>query len=206
VGADIAQWLDNRFVEVVVAPAYSKEALQVFSKKKNLRLIALAPYNGMYKPPVVRSISGGWLVQQEDVGIDSEFKPVTAVPFPMEKNNLSRFGVMACKHLKSNAIGLFKTSDKGLSMIGAGMGNPNRLISMQQAISKARENGHLDLSDAVLVSDAFFPFPDNIEIASKAKIRYIVQPGGSVKDKDVITACEEADISMAFTGRRHFRH
>jgi len=206
VTGEIATWLHERFVEVIVAPAYSPEALAAFSKKKNLRLIQLPTYDGQYKPPIVRSISGGWLVQQEDTGIDAEFKPVTGITFPSEKTNLAKFGVMASKHLKSNAIGIFTATDKGLSMIGAGMGNPNRLISMQQAFEKTQENGHKDLSEAVLVSDAFFPFPDNIEIAAKAKIRYIIQPGGSVKDNDVIKACNDADISMAFTGRRHFRH
>ena len=206
VGGNIATWLQDRFVEVIVAPAYSAEALAAFAKKKNLRLIQLPTYDGTYKPPVVRSISGGWLVQQEDTGIDTEFKSVTGTAFPSEKTNLAKFGVMASKHLKSNAIGIFTATDKGLSMIGAGMGNPNRLISMQQAFEKTQENGHKDLSEAVLVSDAFFPFPDNIEVASKANIRYIVQPGGSVKDNDVIQACNDAGISMTFTGRRHFRH
>ena len=206
VGADVASWLDKRFVEVIIAPAFSKDALGIFAAKKSLRLIAMAPYDGVCKTPVVRSISGGWLVQQEDTGVDAEFRPVTGVAFPARKNDLARFGVMACKYLKSNAIGIFHEQKEGFSMIGAGMGNPNRLISMQQALNKARENGHPDLSEAVLVSDAFFPFPDNIGIAAKGSIRYIIQPGGSVKDKDVINACEEADISMAFTGRRHFRH
>jgi phosphoribosylaminoimidazolecarboxamide formyltransferase/IMP cyclohydrolase len=206
VSGEISTWLENRFVEVIVAPAYSVEALAVFAKKKNLRLIQLQNYDGQYKPPIVRSVSGGWLVQQEDVGIDTELRPVTGAIFPAAKTNLAKFGVMACKHLKSNAIGIFTASQNGMSMIGAGMGNPNRLISMQQAFEKTQENGHKDLSEAVLVSDAFFPFPDNIGIAAKAKIRYIIQPGGSVKDKDVIQACEEAKISMAFTGRRHFRH
>jgi phosphoribosylaminoimidazolecarboxamide formyltransferase/IMP cyclohydrolase len=206
VSGDIATWLQERFVEVIVAPAYSPEALAAFAKKKNLRLIQLPSYDGTYKPSIVRSISGGWLVQQEDTGIDSEFQSATGIAFPTEKINLAKFGIMASKHLKSNAIGIFTATDKGLSMIGAGMGNPNRLISMQQAFEKTQENGHKDLSNAVLVSDAFFPFPDNIEIAAKANIRYIIQPGGSVKDKDVIQACNDAHISMAFTGRRHFRH
>ena len=91
-------------------------------------------------------------------------------------------------------------------MIGAGMGNPNRLVSMKQAVEKAHENGHKELAEAVLVSDAFFPFPDNIGVAAAAGIRYIVQPGGSVKDKEVIAACNDSDIAMTFTGRRHFRH
>lgn len=206
VGDDVATWLNDKFVEVILAPSFSAKALEVFAAKKNLRLIALPSYDGTYKPPVVRSISGGFLVQQEDTGVDAEFKPVTGNAFPSVKNDVARFGVMACKHLKSNAIGLFATAENGISMLGAGMGNPNRLVSIKQAVEKAHENGHKDLSQAVLVSDAFFPFPDNIELAKAAGIKHIIQPGGSVKDKDVITACNDADISMVFTGRRHFRH
>jgi phosphoribosylaminoimidazolecarboxamide formyltransferase / IMP cyclohydrolase len=206
VDADVAVWLQDRFVEVIVAPAYSDAALALFAKKPNLRLLALPAFDGSYKQPMVRSISGGYVVQQEDNGADADFKPATANPFPPAKAALARFGVMACKHLKSNAIGLFSETAEGMSMIGAGMGNPNRLVSMKQAVEKARDNGHASLKDCVLVSDAFFPFADNIGIAAAAGIRYIVQPGGSVKDKDVIQACEEQDIAMAFTGRRHFRH
>jgi phosphoribosylaminoimidazolecarboxamide formyltransferase/IMP cyclohydrolase len=206
VDADVAAWLADRFVEVIVAPAYSDAALAIFAKKSNLRLLALPVFDGSYKQPMVRSISGGYVVQQEDNGADADFKPATANPFPPAKSALARFGVMTCKHLKSNAIGLFAETETGLSMIGAGMGNPNRLVSMKQAVEKAQENGHESLKDCVLVSDAFFPFADNIGIAAAAGIRYIVQPGGSVKDKDVIQACEEQDIAMAFTGRRHFRH
>lgn len=206
VDADIAAWLQDRFVEVIVAPAYSDAALALFAKKPNLRLLALPVFDGSYKQPMVRSISGGYVVQQEDNGADADFKPATANPFPSAKAALARFGVMACKHLKSNAIGLFSETAEGMSMIGAGMGNPNRLVSMKQAVEKAQENGHASLKDCVLVSDAFFPFADNIGIAAAAGIRYIVQPGGSLKDKDVIQACEEQDIAMAFTGRRHFRH
>ncbi|MFH1157722.1 MAG: bifunctional phosphoribosylaminoimidazolecarboxamide formyltransferase/IMP cyclohydrolase [Pseudomonadota bacterium] len=206
VGKEVAAWLDNYFVEVIIAPGFSPEALEIFAAKKNLRLLRVNPFDGTYKPPVVRSISGGWLLQQEDTGIDAEFKPATSMGIPPEKNALAKFGVMACKYLKSNAIGIFEATAKGFSMIGAGMGNPNRVVSMRQAVEKARENGHKNLSESVLVSDAFFPFPDNIGIADEAKIRYIVQPGGSIKDKDVIHACDEAGIAMTFTGRRHFRH
>jgi phosphoribosylaminoimidazolecarboxamide formyltransferase / IMP cyclohydrolase len=206
VGEDVAKWLSTKFVEVVVAPSYTEEAKKVFAAKPNLRILELPPYTGQEKALMVRSISGGWVVQQEDEGVDAEFKPATGRPFPLEKADLARFGVMACKHLKSNAIGIFRATDKGYSMVGAGMGNPNRLVSMKQAVDKAHENGVKDLSDAVLVSDAFFPFPDNIGIAAAAGIRYIVQPGGSVKDKEVIAACNDSDIAMTFTGRRHFRH
>lgn len=201
-----AAWLKNRFVEVIIAPSYTDAALKLFADKPNLRLLQAPLYDGKRAETVVRSISGGYLVQQEDTGVDADFKPVTGVSFPAEKTDLARFGVMACKHLKSNAIGIVVENGNGLSMVGAGMGNPNRLVSMKQAVDKARENGYTDLKEAVLVSDAFFPFPDNIAVAAGAGLRYIIQPGGSVKDKDVIKACEEQDIAMAFTGRRHFRH
>ncbi len=206
VGEDIALWLKDKFVEVIIAPSFSEDAKKQFAAKKNLRLLTVPPYDGSYKPPVVRSISGGWLVQQEDTGADHDLKPATSAGFPAAKSDLARFGIMACKHLKSNAIGLFRQDAKGLSMVGAGMGNPNRLVSMKQAVEKAHENGHKDLSDVVLVSDAFFPFSDNIDIARAAGIRFIVQPGGSVNDNQVIGACEDGRIAMVFTGRRHFRH
>ena len=206
VGEDIALWLKDKFVEVILAPRFSGEARRLFAAKKNLRLLELPAYDGTYEPPVVRSISGGWLLQQEDTGADAELRLVTHAGFPAEKTDAARFGIMACKHLKSNAIGLFRQDGHGVFMVGAGMGNPNRLVSMKQAVDKARENGHDDLSDVVLVSDAFFPFADNIGIAKEAGIAFIVQPGGSVNDNQVISACEEGRIAMVFTGRRHFRH
>ena len=86
------------------------------------------------------------------------------------------------------------------------MGNPNRLISTQQAVEKSKENGHENLEEALLVSDAFFPFRDNIDAAHKAGLKQVVQPGGSIRDNEVIEACDEYGIAMAFTGRRHFRH
>jgi phosphoribosylaminoimidazolecarboxamide formyltransferase/IMP cyclohydrolase len=108
--------------------------------------------------------------------------------------------------LKSNAIGLVYQSEKGMSLAGGGMGNPNRLISLKEAIEKAQENGHKDLSSMVLISDAFFPFRDNIDLAAKHGIQYIVQPGGSLRDNEVIKACDELNISMLMTGKRHFKH
>ncbi len=205
VGEEIAAWLKDKFVEVILAPSFSAAALEAFAKKKNLRLLNLPSFTGAYDAPMVKSISGGFVVQQEDTGADAAFDAVTSAKFPAN-DSLARFGVMACKHLKSNAIGLFAAHDDGYSMIGAGMGNPNRLVSIKQAVEKAHENGYSDLSAAVLVSDAFFPFPDNIDIAKASGIRAIVQPGGSVKDQDVIDAANDAGIAMVFTGRRHFRH
>lgn len=206
VGAAAAKILADRFVEVIVAPSYAPDALEIFAAKKNLRLIAVPAYDGSYKPPMVRSIFGGWTVQEEDTGADTQLTSATKASFAADREALARFGIAACKHLKSNAIAIVSEGKNGLSLIGAGMGNPNRLVSMRQAAEKARENGHADLSRAVLVSDAFFPFPDNIDVAREAGVRFIVQPGGSVKDKDVIEACDAAGIAMAMTGRRHFRH
>ena len=206
VDREIADWLSNKFVEVVCAPSFSEEAQSIFAKKKNLRLIPLDLDELDVSGYMVRSITGGWVVQEEDQGLDEDYKVVTEIPFDDSKVELAKFGSVVCKHLKSNAIGLFTKTENGFSLVGAGMGNPNRLISVAQAIDKARENGAQDLSDTLLVSDAFFPFADNIEATSKAGIKFIVQPGGSIKDQQLIDACNNTGTAMVFTGRRHFRH
>jgi phosphoribosylaminoimidazolecarboxamide formyltransferase/IMP cyclohydrolase len=206
VDRESADWLSLKFVEVICAPSFSDEALEIFGKKKNLRLIPINLDELNVSDYMIRSITGGWVVQEEDEGLDTDYKVVTEIPFEGTRMELARFGSMVCKHLKSNAIGLFMKSDDGFSIIGAGMGNPNRLISVAQSIEKARENGVTNLSDALLVSDAFFPFADNIEATSKAGIKFIVQPGGSIKDQEVIDACNNTGTAMVFTGRRHFRH
>lgn len=200
-----AEWLNERFVEIVLAPSFSTEAKEVFSRKKNLRLIQISLEND-FSELVVRSISGGWVVQTPDIGTDTDFSVKTKHPFPKEFYPLARFGIIAGKYLRSNAILLVQQSDDGMRVIGAGMGNPNRLISLKQAIEKAKENGIRSLSDAILISDAFFPFADNIDIANQAGIRFIVQPGGSLKDSEIIEACNKYGISMIFTGQRHFIH
>jgi len=202
---DIAAWLDDKFVEIVIAPVFAEEALGIFARKKNLRILT-SPAAEKSAPYMLRSVSGGWLVQQDDFGIEEDFKTVTKTDFNAEQKDALRFGIAAAKHLRSNAIALVQKNDNGISLIGAGMGNPNRLVSTQQAVEKARENGYNDLSHCVLISDAFFPFADNIEIAGEYGIRHILQPGGSIKDDDVIAACDTQNIAMAFTGTRHFRH
>ena len=116
------------------------------------------------------------------------------------------FGVMVTKHLKSNAIGLVRRTEEGfMQLVGAGMGQPNRVDSIRMlAGPRAKEKGSLD--DLLLISDAFFPFADNIEVANELGINMIVQPGGSIRDQEVIDACNKFKIAMVFTGRRHFRH
>lgn len=202
---EVAAWLDDKFVEIVIAPGFEEAALGIFAKKKNLRILT-SPAAETSCPFTIRSVSGGWLVQQDDCGIEDDFKTVTKTAFGQEQQNALRFGIAAAKHLRSNAIALVQQNKSGIALIGAGMGNPNRLVSTQQAVEKARENGYEDLSQCVLVSDAFFPFADNIELAAACGIRHIIQPGGSIKDDEVIAACDQNNMAMVFTGRRHFRH
>lgn len=203
---DVAEWLSKKFVEVILAPDFSAKALDIFSKKKNLRLIKADMLSPERTETMVKSISGGWVVQNEDLGKDLEFQSMTKKSFPNEEHEIAQFGIYVGKHLKSNAIALVKELENGYALIGAGMGNPNRLISLIQAADKAKENGHETLEEALLISDAFFPFKDTIEAAHEVGVRKIIQPGGSIRDDEVIECSNELNISMAFTGRRHFRH
>ncbi len=206
VSAESAKWLGDKFVEVIMAPSFSSEALELFSKKKNLRLIPIKPHLEDHKEAMIRSISGGWLVQEEDNAMDVEFQQVTKNQFDQNKVELAQFGTLVTKHLKSNAIALVRRTADGLELVGAGMGNPNRLISLDQSVNKAKENKVDDFSELVLISDAFFPFRDNIDLANKAGIKFVVQPGGSIRDEEVVEACNEFNMAMVFTGTRHFRH
>ena len=203
--ADCAQWLEDKFLELVIAPSVSGEALAIFAKKKNLRVLLCPPRKPAIQEKTLRSVYGGVLIQDEDEGLDVEIQSVTKEAFPKEKLNLAQFGIMVTKHLRSNAIGLFREKNGVFQMVGAGMGQPNRINSINiLAAPRAKEKGSLD--DLLMVSDAFFPFPDAVEAAHRWGIRAIIQPGGSIKDKDVIKTADELGIAMAFTGRRHFRH
>ncbi len=203
---ECAEWLGDKFVELVVAPSVDADALAVFNKKKNLRVLLCPPRKPELKERMIRSVLGGVLVQDEDEGLDAELRSVTKIPFPKEKNALASFGIMAAKHLRSNAIALVREHKNGnLQLVGAGMGQPNRLDSMRAlAGPRAREKGAMD--DLLLISDAFFPFADGIEAAGEVGIKFVVQPGGSIRDDEVIAAADKLGMAMAFTGRRHFRH
>ncbi len=204
----IAQMFENKFVEIIIASNFTKEALEVFWKKKNLRLLEIPVRPVTTNEKIVRSVSGGLLIQDEDEGGDSAFTTVTEKTFDENKLNLARFGVMACKHLKSNAIAMVsENSDGSFWLTGAGMGQPNRLDSLRQlTIPRFNLKENISMQESVLVSDAFFPFRDSIEAANENRVKYIVQPGGSIRDQEVIDACNEFGIAMVFTGRRHFRH
>ena len=208
VTGEIAAWFKDRFVEILIAPRFTEEALDILGRKKNLRLLEIPIKNEITGEKLYRSISGGMLVQDEDEGMDSQFDEVTERKFDLEKINLAKFGVTACKHLKSNAIAIVtQTSGGAYWLTGAGMGQPNRLDSMRHlTMPRFAMKEEVKMEDSVVVSDAFFPFRDSIEAASEYGVKYIVEPGGSIRDTEVIEACNEFGIAMVFTGRRHFKH
>lgn len=204
----IAEWFEKRFVEIIIAPSYTPEAQEVLGKKKNLRVMETPVRPQVAGEKLYRSISGGLLIQDEDEGLENEFKNVTKIQFDGNKMNLSKFGIIACKHLKSNAIALVtENSDGSFWLTGAGMGQPNRLDSLRQlTIPRFNLKDGVKIEDSVLISDAFFPFSDSIDAANEFGVKFIVEPGGSIRDQDVIDACDNYGIAMVFTGVRHFRH
>src|SRR5262245_59754132 len=195
----------NRFVECVTAPGYSEAAFRVLTTrptwKKSVRLLRCGPLAAVGVPPRTdyRSIGGGMLVQSADTAGDfGEARVVTKrPPTPAELADL-RFAWLVCKHVKSNAIVL----GKGGMIVGVGAGQMSRVDSVHLAVRKSGER----CRGAVLASDAFFPFRDNIDEAARAGVTALVQPGGSMRDADSIAACDEHGLAMVFTGVRHFRH
>lgn len=199
-----AEWLKDKFIEILIAPSIHEEALAILAKKKNLRIL-LAPVRDEKTGEIMlRSVSGGVLAQNEDEGCSEEIKTVTKAKLASDEPAFLRFGTIAAKHLKSNAIALVQKTDMGdYQLVGAGMGQPNRIDSLRMLAAPRAEGFQ---GEKLLVSDAFFPFADIIEIARDCGISSILQPGGSIRDDEVIQACDAAGIAMAFTGVRHFRH
>ncbi len=217
VDLETAEKLKGRFVEVLIAPDYAPDAFDFLEKKsKQIRLLKThVPYVTAGPGMAVRQVNGGLLVQDRDVELVSGRTSPTKTAFPGSKTALADFGIKACKHIKSNAIVLVREyTPGGYHVIGMGAGQPNRVDAVRKlALTKARENMEaLGLPEAktfaecVLISDAFFPFPDNIHNAAEAEIRFIVEPGGSLRDDEVIAAADDHGIALLFTGMRHFRH
>ncbi|MDD4568391.1 MAG: bifunctional phosphoribosylaminoimidazolecarboxamide formyltransferase/IMP cyclohydrolase [Methanoculleus chikugoensis] len=194
VGADVARELTGTFVEVIVAPSYTPEALEIMKVKENMRVLRLP------EPVVrdaVRSIDGGVLVQRtepfrEDWRVVSEREPTA------HEMRAMQLAMKVCRHTKSNAI-IFADED---AVIGIGAGQMNRVESAEIAVRKARK----PLAGSAVASDAFLPFPDTMEVAAAAGATALVQPGGSIRDQEVIDAANRLNIAMIFTGVRHFRH
>ncbi len=197
---EIAEEIVNKFFEVVLAPDYEDGALKVFEAKKNLRVLKLPEVKPEPEAKTYRKVSGGLLIQDLDTARVSEadLKVVTKRQPTEEEMKDLLFAWHTVKHVKSNAIVLVKNA----ATVGIGAGQMSRVDAVELSIKKAldREEG------SVMASDAFFPFPDSIETASKHKITAIIQPGGSIKDDTVIAAADEAGIAMVFTGKRAFLH
>ena len=194
-----AEAINEIFFEVLIAPAFDKEALDILRSKKNrIVLLQKTPLNPGAQ---YRSLLNGVLRQQQDLGNYSEWKEAGGRPStPSEKEDLE-FANLVCKHLKSNAIALVKNRQ----LIGKGCGQTSRIDSLRQSITKAGQF-NFDLKGAVLASDAFFPFSDCVQIAHAAGITSFIQPGGSIRDKDSIDYCMENKLAMVITAMRHFKH
>jgi len=198
-----AREIDKTHYDAVVAPEYQKEALELLRRKQSLRLVKVAPYH--HPSPSesrfdFRYIRGSFLAQMPDTLTESELKPRVVTKRQPNKAELSDllFAWKAVKGIKSNAIVIAK--DK--TLLGMGAGQPSRVVSVELALKRAGERA----KDSVLASDAFFPFTDGPELAIKGGVTAIIQPGGSVRDKEVIELADKYNVAMVFTGVRHFRH
>jgi len=198
---ETAEEIDKLFYEVLIAPAYDADALEVLQKKKTRIILKLKDVNfGDY---IVRTALNGYLVQNVDSKTESveDMKAVTnASPTEQEYNDLV-FANKVVKHTKSNAMVLVKDQ----RLISSGVGETSRVDAFKQAIEKAG-NFRKQIAGAVLASDAFFPFSDNVKLAHSFGINAVVQPGGSKRDQDSIDYCNENGMAMCFTGIRHFKH
>ena len=195
--------LENQFVEVVIAPGISKDAQNAFSVKENIRLLETKILGSQNYEPKLLSVNGGLLIQDNDIGIISkeDIKIVSDREPSEEEIENCLFAWKVCKFVKSNAI----VYTKNFQTIGIGAGQMSRIDSAQIAASKALERG-FETNGCCMASDAFFPFRDGIDAAAKIGITSVIQPGGSMRDQEVIDAANEAGMAMLFTGMRHFRH
>ena len=201
IDVDTAEEIHKLFCEVVIAPSFSPEALTVLKGKKN-RILMVQKLTEL-PPSSVRSCLNGYLVQDKDEITDSAeiLETVTELEPTADEIEDLLFASKLCKHTKSNTIVLAK----GKQLCGSGTGQTSRVDALNQAIHKAKSFG-FELKGSVMASDAFFPFPDCVEIAEKAGIRAVIQPGGSIKDQLSIDYCNENKVAMVFTKTRHFKH
>ncbi len=197
VTAEMAQEMVKIFLEAVIAPAFEEDALAILAQKKNLRVLATGGPVTL-SGPWLETVSGGFLLQSRDIDAELTLETVTKAKVPEALMNDLRFAWKVVKHVKSNAIVVAKDGQT----LGVGAGQMNRVGSCELAFAQ----GGAACRGAVLASDAFFPFADSIERAHEAGIVAIVQPGGSIRDEEVIAACDQYGIAMVFTGTRHFKH
>ena len=196
--------VERQFVEVIIAPEIDEEAKEILTSKKNIRVLACGDWNEVRCPGLdYRRVNGGLLVQDRDLGMieEKDLKIVTKrAPTAQEMKDLI-FAWKVCKFVKSNAI----VYCKDYMTVGVGAGQMSRVYSARIAAIKAADAG-LEVKGSVMASDAFFPFRDGLDSAAEVGITAVIQPGGSMRDDEVITAADEHGIAMVFTGMRHFRH
>jgi len=202
VDKDVAEELSKLFLEVIIAPGFSKQSRDIFSKKKNLRLLELKGLdkNLERKGMMVRSVVGGYLLQSRDTWLSNkkDWKIVTKNKPSKEDLKTMEFAVKCVKHVKSNSVVFVK----GTKTVGIGGGQTARVDAVWIATNKGKEN----IKGSTMASDAFFPFRDAVDVAAKAGVKAIIQPGGSIRDEEVIQAANEHNITMVFSGQRYFRH
>ena len=196
-----AEELHKLFFEVLIAPSFDREALELLKAKKNR--ILLVKKQNLTAQKQYKSLLNGVIVQDRDLVTDkaADFKTVTKLEVTETQKQELVFASKICKHTKSNTIILAKDGQ----LLASGVGQTSRVDALRQAIEKAKTFG-FDLNGAVMASDAFFPFPDCVEIAHDQGIKAVIQPGGSIKDELSINFCDEHDMAMVFTGTRHFKH
>jgi phosphoribosylaminoimidazolecarboxamide formyltransferase/IMP cyclohydrolase len=193
--------MKDLFFEVLIAPSYSMDALEILKEKKNR--ILLVQKSGIEERTQIKSLLNGYILQERNLKTDSitDFQQVCTRKATEEELKALVFASKVAKHTKSNTIVLARDQQ----LLASGVGQTSRVDALKQAIEKARRFG-FNLKGAVMASDAFFPFPDCVEIASKAGITAVVQPGGSIRDQASIDYCNSQKMSMVFTGVRHFKH
>lgn len=201
VDADAAEEMHKLFFEILAAPDYTEEALEILRKKKNR--ILLKKKADLNTTKQFKSILNGIIEQDRDLKTDAltDLEHVTSRSTTNDENDALVFASKICKHTKSNTIILANNGQ----LIASGVGQTSRVDALMQAIKKAETFG-LSLKGAVMASDAFFPFPDCVEIADGVGIKAVIQPGGSIRDKDSIEYCDKNEMAMVFTGTRHFKH
>lgn len=196
---ETAGLLKDLFFEVLIAPGFDKDAIKTLFVKKNRIILKLLKYPESKEQ--VKRVLNGLLVQEVDKGNFTEWKEEGGRNSTESEREDMAFGNIVCKHLKSNAIAIVK--DKQL--LGKGCGQTSRVDALRQALEKARQFNFI-LNEAIVASDAFFPFDDCVRIAYEAGISIFIQPGGSIRDKDTIAFCKEKDLVLVLTGMRHFKH
>jgi len=199
----IASEINKNFLEVILAKGFDKDSLKILKSKKNLRIIDISNFK-LKRLTSIKSFDGSFLVQSKDNIIinKKKLKCVTKLKPSKKELNEIQFAFNICKHVKSNAVVLCNS----FSTIGIGAGQPSRLDSCKIAVQKAKKFQSSKIRNSIAASDAFFPFTDGINILIKAGVKTIVQPGGSIRDQEVINAANKAKIKMFFTGIRHFNH